>query len=183
MYISSEERSWESHDYLKQNIEYQNHQNHYCWFAFPLFFFFFFGHPMAYGVPGPGIRSKPQLQPKPQLWQCWILNPLCWAGVELMSQHSQDTANSIEPKNIRIIIAFHHWVIVLVSIGKEASNCFLHPEVFKKQFYISYMKKSRNTTRCSWRTHRIPLLRDVEIQDKHWEYLRKQRPKRSLLRE
>ena len=27
-------------------------------------------------VPGPGIKSEPQLQPVPQLWQCWILNPL-----------------------------------------------------------------------------------------------------------
>ena len=32
-----------------------------------IFFFFFFGHPMAHGVPGPGIRSEPKLQ------QLWIL--------------------------------------------------------------------------------------------------------------
>ena len=44
-----------------------------------LIFFFFFGHPMVYGVPGPGIRSEPQLWPKPQVWQCQILNPLCRA--------------------------------------------------------------------------------------------------------
>ena len=30
--------------------------------------------------PGPGIESEPQLQAMPQLWQCQILNPLCWAG-------------------------------------------------------------------------------------------------------
>ena len=51
-------------------------------FAFFFFFFFFFplfGHPAAYGVPGPGTRYEPQSQPKPQLWQCWILNPLCQA--------------------------------------------------------------------------------------------------------
>ena len=35
----------------------------YC-FVF-VFVFFRFGHPVAYGVPGPGIRSKPQLQPMP----------------------------------------------------------------------------------------------------------------------
>ena len=33
----------------------------------------FFGHPR------PGIRSEPQLPPKPQLLQCRILNPLCQA--------------------------------------------------------------------------------------------------------
>ena len=28
------------------------------------------------GVPRPGIKSEPQLQPTPQLWQGQILNPL-----------------------------------------------------------------------------------------------------------
>ena len=36
----------------------------------------FFDHPVAYEVPGPGIRSELQLQPKSQLRQCWILNPV-----------------------------------------------------------------------------------------------------------
>ena len=44
------------------------------------FFFFIFGYHTAYGVPRPAIRSEVQLQPKPQLQQCEILNPLCWAG-------------------------------------------------------------------------------------------------------
>ena len=39
----------------------------------------FFGHPMAYGFPGPGTIAKLE-QPMPQLQQCWILNPLCLAG-------------------------------------------------------------------------------------------------------
>ena len=43
-------------------------------------FVFFFGCPVAYGVPGPGIRSKPRLWPQLQLQQCWILNPVCRAG-------------------------------------------------------------------------------------------------------
>ena len=45
-----------------------------------LFLFFFFGQPRAYGVPRPGIRSQLYSQPKLQLRQCWILNPLCQAG-------------------------------------------------------------------------------------------------------
>ena len=43
-------------------------------------FVFFFWLPKAYGVPRPGIRSKPLLPPKPQLQQHQILNPLCRAG-------------------------------------------------------------------------------------------------------
>ena len=35
-----------------------------------------FGHPVAYGIPWPGIRSEPQSSPKWQLLQCQILNPL-----------------------------------------------------------------------------------------------------------
>ena len=50
----------------------------------PLFLFFFsffsiFGLPAAYGVPWPGIRSELQSQPKLQLWQHQIPNPLCQA--------------------------------------------------------------------------------------------------------
>ena len=31
-------------------------------------------------VPELGIQSELQLQPVPQLWQCWLLNPLCHSG-------------------------------------------------------------------------------------------------------
>ena len=54
---------------------------------------FFFGgggvfldHPSAHGVPGPGIRSRLGIrselrsQPKPQLWQHQIFNPVSLAG-------------------------------------------------------------------------------------------------------
>ena len=61
-------------------------------------YFFFFGCPMAYGISGPGIRSKPQLQHKLQLWQCQILNPLCQAGDQTQSQCSQDVADPIAPQ-------------------------------------------------------------------------------------
>ena len=37
-----------------------------------IFFFFFFGLPVACGIPGPGIRSKPQLQTMLQVLQYQI---------------------------------------------------------------------------------------------------------------
>ena len=46
----------------------------------PFFFFFFFSFlatPWHIEVPGRGTESQLELQPMPQLWQCWILNPLC----------------------------------------------------------------------------------------------------------
>ena len=51
------------------------------------FSFFFCGRPVAYGVPRSGIRSEPQLPPKLQLRQHWILNPLCWPRIKLVSQY------------------------------------------------------------------------------------------------
>ena len=47
-------------------------------FCFVLFLFF--GCPVAYGVPRPGISSKPQFWPNLQLWQRQTLNLLCRAG-------------------------------------------------------------------------------------------------------
>ena len=38
-----------------------------------LLIFSFFGLPMAYGAPGPGVKSKPHLQPTLQLWKRWTL--------------------------------------------------------------------------------------------------------------
>lgn len=42
---------------------------------------FFFGHPKAHGVPGPGIRVEPQLPPRPQLQQGLIFNLPGGAGL------------------------------------------------------------------------------------------------------
>ena len=60
--------------------------------------FFFFGHPTADGVPGPGIRPKLQLQPTPQLWKHWILNHCAGLGIESASQRSRDAADPIVPQ-------------------------------------------------------------------------------------
>ena len=60
-----------------------------------LFFFFLFGRPAAYGVPRAGIRSEPQLQPPPQLWQHQILNSQHGLGIEPASQCCRDIADPI----------------------------------------------------------------------------------------
>lgn len=60
-------------------------------------FFFFFGHPSAYGVPGLGIRSKLQLQPKPQLQQCQTLTHRASLGIEPVSQCSQEAVDPVAP--------------------------------------------------------------------------------------
>ena len=42
--------------------------------------FFKWLYPWHMKVPGPGIESKQQLRPMPQVQQCQILHLLCWAG-------------------------------------------------------------------------------------------------------
>ena len=44
------------------------------------FLFLLFFYLVAYGLPGPGIRSEMQLQSMLQLQQCWIINFLCCAS-------------------------------------------------------------------------------------------------------
>ena len=49
-----------------------------CFGRLPRFFFFLYQmHLQHTEVPRPGIKSELQLQPYPQLPQCWFLNPLC----------------------------------------------------------------------------------------------------------
>ena len=51
-----------------------------CFHIYMDFFFFIFGHSMAHGVSGRGIRCKLQSWPKPQLQQHHILYTLRWPG-------------------------------------------------------------------------------------------------------
>ena len=68
----------------------------------PIFSFVFFilGYLEAYGVPKPGIKSELQLQPKPQLQQCQIPNPLCWAGdgtcIPVLLRYHQSQYTTVE---------------------------------------------------------------------------------------
>ena len=57
--------------------------------------FFFKLHPRHVEVPRPGTRSKPQLQSMPQLQQCQILNPLCWAADQTVA--STETSQIVNP--------------------------------------------------------------------------------------
>ena len=85
--------------------------------AFFVFFFSsIFGHLAAYGNPQPGITSKsePQLRPTLQLWQHWILYPLCWA--EDQSNLCPGTAETSIP------------------LWWELLSCFLNLNIIKKTY-------------------------------------------------
>ena len=69
----------------------------FCLFVFVLFVCLF-GHPAAYGFPGPRITSELQLPPKPHVWRHWILNHCARLGIDPESQHSQDATHPIVPQ-------------------------------------------------------------------------------------
>ena len=66
-------------------------------------FHFFFGCPMAYGIPRLWIRSKLQLQPMLQLQKCGKLNPL---EIKPASQCFQDTTDPVAPQQELLIFIF-----------------------------------------------------------------------------
>ena len=81
------------------------------------FFFSFFGCPTAYGVSRAGVRSKPQL------WQHWICNPLCWGG---------DRRSNLRPSTAEIpLIPLHHSGAFLVFIF----NVLIHLE-FIRMYHV-----------------------------------------------
>ena len=61
-------------------------------------FFAFFGHPMAYGIPRPGIRSELQLRAMPQLYNAGSLTRCAGVGIEPAFLCSRDTADSVGPQ-------------------------------------------------------------------------------------
>ena len=81
-----------------------------CFLHFLFIFFiifFFFGRPMAYGVPGPGIRSEPQVQP---MLRCSIARSLTHCagpGIKPASQQSQDATDSAAPQR-ELLYAFYY---------------------------------------------------------------------------
>ena len=86
--------------------------------------FFFFGCPVAYRVPWPGIRSESQLWPKPQLRQWQILKWLCWAGDQTCVPVLQDTAVLHHNGNSRISFFFFFFSFnILVYMGLCIGYC------------------------------------------------------------
>lgn len=86
--------------------------------------FFFFGCWAACGVPGPGIRPKPQSRPKPQLRHYQTLNLLCWAGdqthVPGLPRYCRSTVGTL--------FFFFFWLLLLFTT-LTLSPCHCLPQV------------------------------------------------------
>ena len=98
---------YNSPDFIRYFKWTQAMQTKPCFLFRCVFCFRFLACPAACGVPGPG-RSKPQLQ------QCWILNPLCWARdwtfiPVLQTHHWACCATAGTPKPCFWLSSLTHW--------------------------------------------------------------------------
>ena len=91
-----------------------------CTLFLSFIFFYFLATP--YSVHGLEIRSELQLQPKPQLWQRQILNPLCQARNQTCPRCSQDTADPLVPQQGLLFLFFAPLALAEVP-GPEFKPC------------------------------------------------------------
>ena len=88
-------------------------------------------------VPGPGIKSEPQLQSEPQLLQCWILNPQLQARNWTRNQECTETSRITNPlhqsKN-----SYSFYFKRGTKISPSHSDHKLIQQVFWNQICISY---------------------------------------------
>ena len=128
-----------------------------------LFFSFFFGFPASYGVPGPRIRSEPQLPPKPHLQQPWILNPLCWARDQtripaLSTPRPSCCATAEIPKpfqSIRFSGIKYIYIVVQPSPPSVSRTCFSSQTETLSTWNIDSLSSplapaSQPSTSCLW---------------------------------
>ena len=98
-------------------------------FVFLLVMLFFFGHPTAYGVPGPrdGIRSKLQLRRLLQLQQPFgSLTHRAGPGIKPVSQHSRAATDPLclnrNSSPLVLVLRKPHmvyWFVFTVDTGKS----------------------------------------------------------------
>ena len=86
--------------------------------------FSFFGCSMAYGVPRPGIRIKPQFQPMLQLYP---FNPLCQARMWSLSPGTAETPLILlcHSENSQILdYMLIHELLLMVSIDSQGLEIY-----------------------------------------------------------
>ena len=86
------------------------------------------GSGMSHGAPRPGIRSKLQVRPSPQLWQCQILNHCAGPGIEPLSRCSRDAADPVEPQQELLAPGLPTSPLCAFN-SLSRSTCDLYPEL------------------------------------------------------
>ena len=87
----------------------------------------FFGCLVAYGAPGPGIRSEPQSWTKSQLQQGQIFNPLCpardWTLIPALPRHCPSCCTTVGTPECMPFKA--QWSVYYFIIELDSKTLFL----------------------------------------------------------
>ena len=89
----------------------------FCFLSLSTFFFSFFGHPTAYGVPKPGIRWSCHCDLYHNHSNARSFNPLCWAGdwtcVPGLQRHHQSPVAIVETPLVSTLKSISSYVSVI----------------------------------------------------------------------
>ena len=81
-------------------------------------FFPFLATPRHMQVPRPGVESKLELQPTPQLWRCQFLNPLCPARTNPCPCRCRDPTNLTMPQG-KFLVLFIYFFLVFLGLHPQ----------------------------------------------------------------
>ena len=105
--------------------------------------FFFFGLPTVCGVPGPGIKSEPELWPMLHLWQHWVFNPLFLLGSKTASlllqklHWSHFTTDGVPA----IVVVYLHSILILY-VNEFSFQYFKNPTSLSSHLHCFQWKNS-----------------------------------------
>ena len=123
---------------------------HYIDFSFS----FLQPHPRHMEVPSPGMESKLELQPTPQLQQQRILNPLCWARDQTSA--ATETSKIINPlchsRNFHITVTSNNLPKNDYLVGFELNVVITYFQIIDhlgNSCAIVYLRSRQQMFKCS----------------------------------
>ena len=112
---------------------------------------------MAYRVPGPRIRSEPQLWPVPQLWQRGTLNQLCQARdrtcVPALQRHLLHHSRNNESNCFQVNNRHHSQWFLSISLNECIINSLSMSLLLNTWAMSNHLKKKKNPTARSIPSH------------------------------
>ena len=133
-----------------------------------LFWFFpFLATPRHMQVPRPGVESKLELQPTPQLWRCQFLNPLCPARTNPCPCRCRDPTNLTMPQG-KFLVLFIYLFLVFLGLHPQhmdrpsqarglirAAAARLHHSTLQRRI-LNPLSKARDRTPVLMDTSQFP---------------------------
>ena len=119
-----------------------------------VFWGFFFGHPLAHGVPGPGIRSDPHCDLSHSCGNTRFLTHSAGLGIKPTSQRSRDTDNPFEPwwellyLSVLKLFSINTYVFYIINYIFGLIFVYINEDNFEDIFKSSFMIAAKLKGRC-----------------------------------